>query len=850
MSSMTSDEIKRVLDDYHAAKQTAAGASDELFKEFKRAQRQIKDEAQRAEQSTKNLTRSVMDYFSEMSRGRQGQSEFNDILDKSGSVVSSVLSNFGMFGKILGKLTEGAAVAVRKVNEQSDALYDTFTQMGKIGATTSEGMSGIFKDMQKLGYGIGELGEMTALLAENSATLAKLGGSVGRGVNTLANISDTIIHSEIGYELMKMGKSVDEINRYAADVTRQQILMGGSRRDQLHFLAQETAEYAYQMDALARLTGMTREQQRDAIEKAFADEAFNQQMAEWNAEAERGDAQAQAQINKWREIMTSNLPEATKKELSRSIAGDYGAAQQSILAMPDAVNAARDKNATAAQVINRARDQLKTTQQTMGALAKYHAYSDTFGNFKEQHDFLASIGDENYEDLRDKARAQQATTDTATNAQTKLRVNQMNTRDAMQSLINLGITPVTQAFTALAQSSAWLAKVPGAYVPAVATRGAQEIGKGAVGESVKASGPNAIAAIVETGPGYLIVKRPDGSVQKLEGARNWRNNNPGNLEYGELAKKYGAIGSDGRFAIFPSLEAGQKAQGALLFTGKNYRGLTLTQAIARYAPPNENNTAQYQRIVLQAAGGVDKPMSEYSESEQQAIMSAMHKVEGFRAGKVTTISGETVTTDTGKQMAGDFKALTGKNLTGVNSSLSNALAGAAAEYQKITGKTITVTSAIRDPQKQQELYNDYLAGRSKYPVAKPGHSKHDRGMAIDINSADAEALSRMGLLTKYGLARPVANDPVHIELAKYATGGVSSGPTSGYEVLLHGTEAVVPVTKNQRVPIHAPRNSNQYDQLAARTEMMQRYLKKLSEVVELAQDSRNVEEKIHRHKRV
>jgi len=35
------------------------------------------------------------------------------------------------------------------------------------------------------------------------------------------------------------------------------------------------------------------------------------------------------------------------------------------------------------------------------------------------------------------------------------------------------------------------------------------------------------------------------------GSPAWRNNNPGNLEYRQLAQAHGAIGSDGRFAIFP-----------------------------------------------------------------------------------------------------------------------------------------------------------------------------------------------------------------------------------------------------------------------------------------------------------
>ena len=58
------------------------------------------------------------------------------------------------------------------------------------------------------------------------------------------------------------------------------------------------------------------------------------------------------------------------------------------------------------------------------------------------------------------------------------------------------------------------------------------------------------------------------------------------------------------------------------------------QAIARYAPPNENNTALYQKTILSAAGGKNKRMMDFSPAEQEAIMLAMRKVEGWKVGEI------------------------------------------------------------------------------------------------------------------------------------------------------------------------------------------------------------------------
>ena len=51
----------------------------------------------------------------------------------------------------------------------------------------------------------------------------------------------------------------------------------------------------------------------------------------------------------------------------------------------------------------------------------------------------------------------------------------------------------------------------------------------------------------------------DGVWINVGGDRNWRNNNPGNLEDGDFARRHGSIGSDGRFAIFPDYKTGKEA---------------------------------------------------------------------------------------------------------------------------------------------------------------------------------------------------------------------------------------------------------------------------------------------------
>ena len=118
------------------------------------------------------------------------------------------------------------------------------------------------------------------------------------------------------------------------------------------------------------------------------------------------------------------------------------------------------------------------------------------------------------------------------------------------------------------------------------------------------------------------------------GTRATRNNNPANIEAGSFAKKMpGYVGSDGRFAVFGSPEAGRNAQIALLesYVG---RGLDTPAKIAnKWAPGSEkgNNPAAYAKSLANSIGiGVDDPVP---ASALPQLASAQAKVEGWRPSR-------------------------------------------------------------------------------------------------------------------------------------------------------------------------------------------------------------------------
>jgi hypothetical protein len=83
-------------------------------------------------------------------------------------------------------------------------------------------------------------------------------------------------------------------------------------------------------------------------------------------------------------------------------------------------------------------------------------------------------------------------------------------------------------------------------------------------------------------------------------------------------------------------------------------------------------------------------------------------------------------------------------------------------------------------------------------VAKPGRSLNEKGEAVDIQQYQDPAA--VAAFNKQGLSQKVPNDPVHFQAQD---GGVFDGPKSGYDVTLHGNEAVIPL-KGGAVPVTMP----------------------------------------------
>jgi peptidoglycan hydrolase-like protein with peptidoglycan-binding domain len=184
-------------------------------------------------------------------------------------------------------------------------------------------------------------------------------------------------------------------------------------------------------------------------------------------------------------------------------------------------------------------------------------------------------------------------------------------------------------------TSGIIAKVPPSLVPAASV--------------VSVPGSNdakAIKKVINAGPRFTDVETVDGKQFRRTGVRSWRNNNPGNLEFrGGFSQSRGAVGHDGRFAVFPTLEIGMKAKEDLVF-GKNYINLSIYNAISKYAPESDNNDvkAYVNHIVQSTNASPNTILKDLTPEQRKEMLDAINRFEGFKPGTVVALGPSSNTT--------------------------------------------------------------------------------------------------------------------------------------------------------------------------------------------------------------
>ena len=410
------------------------------------------------------LKKAGSDFVSSMLSGAQGASVFNNTISTGSQFLTGFLKDIPFVGEALKAMGESAAGYVVAVNKQSDVLFKSFQDLSKVGGSSVEGMQGVFDGMQQMGYTLKDLDKYQAVISENSTLMTSLGGTVSQGIKRFTDVTKGIQESGLQTEFLRMGLTVDDINKGQANYLKIQQQTGQLQGKTTEQLTTGTVEYLRKQSELSRLTGLSVDQLAKKFEEDQKNERFQATMTELKMKSAAGDKSATDKLAYYTELVqkAANMPEEVREGIRDTISG-FGQqteagqkfARMSAGAADMIAKGSGDVSTVLSTLVTDAKTQRESTAgyvKAVGDQTTYFKQSTLLGieatnqglkSAKENTDAAAAAAAKQRKDLVDG-------TNVDINNRVAMEQAQVATTTAMQNLVQLGVHPVGAAMRGLA----------------------------------------------------------------------------------------------------------------------------------------------------------------------------------------------------------------------------------------------------------------------------------------------------------------------------------------------------------------------------------------------------------------
>jgi hypothetical protein len=580
----------------------------EIFEQYKKSQKSLEDAQV---DFGRSLGRSALQLGNSLYKGEKGVGQFGDAVEDAAGAIGAlllVLAPFSIAAKAAAVALTVFAKGVNMAAKQGDQLFKTYQDLSRAGATASDGITGVFRNMQNLGYGIEELDKMVQLVSQNAGALAKFSLTAADGTNAFA---EGMARIQRDGQLRDLGKTTDDINSAGAAFIRQQVMLGRRQGDIQGQVGDRTRAYILELDRLQRLTGTSADALQKQQEEMLSEDAFNVYMEMLQSQGEAG----KAQIQKIKDV-SAMLPAEYQKLVAQSIGGNVEAQQKLLFIAPNLIKDLQDP-------IKNTADTTKTLNQDLknfkGVFAKNYLLDPTMREFGgrviDLNETIAQTSD--YDKRAQAAERNTKIQDTATKALSEAQIANMNSRDAMQAFIQKGVAPATVALSKMAQA-AGVATGAAAGAAGAPGGGAATGGEGRGPSLMKRIG--SALGIGEANLGDLRVKSPeaygggDTSQQMINIAKQIQDKLGGDLRYfsafNDTYDRGGnSLHGQGRALDFTLTDPSKASAVADMI-----RGIPgISKVLDEYANPSRSATGGHIHAEISAANGaiLSGPMSGY-----------------------------------------------------------------------------------------------------------------------------------------------------------------------------------------------------------------------------------------------
>ena len=769
------------------------------------------------------LGRSAIAYGQAMATGGEGTAKYSGAVNGAAEAVGDLASKLGVFGGIVGgiiKIFGGLAAASLKQNDVMMKSYRDLSEMGSIGGTLEK----VMDDFHRVGLTSEEAEKFGNMLKKVAPELGAFGGSVSAGKDKMIGVIQGMIGpgNQIERGMARIGYGADEMRDATADYIKKQSNLGLSQGKTTDQLRTESVKYMTSLRELQELTGMQRDEAQKLMDEQQADARWAMTLRRIEAEegkdaADRARMAMAAYSSEFGKQAATDLMEQVANK--GAVVGEASArAQQSTLGegyrnfkkvidgQSDAGHMIIDtSNAMAKNYKNldgsimaagQGLNQLTGDNIQMGGAFKNagRTYEDVQKSIAEKAKISGDRLDQNV-DIEQKNRQMRIAADNALMAAGDLVVGMFQKLndimfkfgkmlaqfiDKFGKYVGLGETHLADSFKDKDDFKGDLnvatnAKLAAEEKAANLEKNLKEIEADKTGNVLRQKIKDLEQTVRDTNSeaGVDANGVPTGIVTGGDPIANAK----AREELDQLKQIKEQISMRGGHLNIEKVTQ-----------IREQKLIELKEQIAKEdkrIQDSKKNLGQFE------ASGAQGPIA------GSAGWMAKYNPGGMSgAGMAQTVPNANASgpPDLGNKKIEDiikFGTGTGdmNHFQSMDPNVANAFTAMAKEYFDKFGKQLQINSAYRTPEEQAAVNS------GNNPKAAPGKSLHNVGRALDINSDQVQALLSSGLLQKYGF-QPLQGDPPHIQYGA-RDGGVFDGPDTGYPVMLHGNEAVIPMPNLQ-----------------------------------------------------
>jgi hypothetical protein len=328
-----------------------------------------------------DLTKGLGSFALQVGRGDTSFKALNSVVDIAANALSGMAKAIPYAGEALAAGIQATAAASKFMLDQMDQTAKAFNDLGRVGALTEKGMSGLQSQFKTSGL---SLDVFKKQVGENAQALSRFRGMTSDGAEDFSQIVGKISRDGA---LRRIGLSAEDIGQAAASFVTQQTRLGLAQGKGNAELAAGTKAYAIELDALQKVTGLSREAIQKQQDAALSESRFRANYDELIAEGKEKEAKElmklQTQISAIgpelgqgiRDLLSGAGTDASKRVLASA-----GNAQDILNRVKegsiDSTQAAKELQAAMKQSATYTRNNARFVDKASSAFADYAQQSD------------------------------------------------------------------------------------------------------------------------------------------------------------------------------------------------------------------------------------------------------------------------------------------------------------------------------------------------------------------------------------------------------------------------------------------------------------------------------------------